>query len=115
MRILAIPLLLAALAQPAWAQQQPTVADPTAVPNAERSFESERLMKLQDIQKKLEQAGFKDVEIIPEAVLVRAKKDDKSVMMIIDAETMTAIQLTGPSPSETTGSGSSDDAGHWRR
>src|SRR4051794_28709219 len=102
MRMFVIPFLLTALAQPAWAQQPPPVTDPMDTPNAEKSAESEVLMKLQEVQKKLEQGGFKDVQIIPQAVLVRAKdKDNKPVMMLIDTETMVAIQLTGPAPPET--------------
>ena len=108
MRMLAIPFLLTLLPSQRGpsSSQTPPIQRPC---ERGKDFKSELLMTLQDIQKKLEQAGFKEVVVIPEAVLVRAKKDDKSVMMIIDPVTMTAIQLTGPSPSETTGSGSSDD------
>jgi hypothetical protein len=114
MRALVISFLLVGLV-PAVAQQSNVKLDPLASPNAERSAESETLLKLQEIQKRLKQLGFKQVEVVPQAVLIRAiGGDDKPVMMIVDTDAMVAIQLTAPPQDETTGSGASDE-GKYRR
>src|SRR5262249_1706115 len=85
--------------------------NPQATPDSQTNGELEAMMKLQAFAKKLAEQGFKDVEIVPQAVLVSAKdKSDKPVLMIFDTQTMVAVQLQMPQ-SETTGSGSSGDTG----
>jgi len=102
--------MFAATAQGAWAQKSTIKTDPMAVPNAESSAESELLMGLQEITKKLEEAGFKEIQIVSPTLLVQAKdKFDKPVLMIVNPETMVALQIQAPSESETTGSGSPDE------
>jgi hypothetical protein len=109
MRAFVFAVMLAALAQGALAQDRKVRSDPLATPNAEMSAQVEALLKLQAFTKKLEEAGFKDVQIVPQAVLVHAKdKSDKPVMMIVDTLSMVAVQLQPPTESETTGSGSSE-------
>jgi hypothetical protein len=109
MRALAIAVMLAAIAQGTSAEEHAVKTDPMAVPNAEMSAESELLMQLQELTSKLEEAGFKDIQVVSEALLVQAKdKFDKPILMLIDPRTMVAVQLQSP-PSETTGSGSSDE------
>jgi len=110
MRVLIFAVMFAATAQGAWAQKSTIKTDPMAVPNAESSAESELLMGLQEITKKLEEAGFKEIQIVSPTLLVQAKdKFDKPVLMIVNPETMVALQIQAPSESETTGSGSPDE------
>jgi hypothetical protein len=106
MRLLIVAVISAALAQAAWAKPNKIKADPLAEPNAQMSAEMEVLMKLQQFAKKLEDAGFKEIQILPQAVLVQAKdKFDKPVMVLINTDTMVGIQLHTAPESETTGSG----------
>jgi hypothetical protein len=123
-------LMLAAAAPAALAQQatnanpqQPAPnaqVDPQAAPNAEAhrqaapdaqtSPELEAMMKLQAFAKTLDDAGFKEVQVLPQAVLVSGKdKSDKPVMLIFDTQSMTAVQVQPTHQSETTGSGSAED------
>jgi hypothetical protein len=109
MRPLIVAVISAALAQAASAQPSMVKADPLAEPNAQMNAEMEVLMKLHEFAKKLEDAGFKEIQILPQAVLVRAKnKSDKPVMMLVDTDTMVGIQLQTTPQSEATGSGSPD-------
>src|SRR5215210_2099942 len=110
MRTFAIAVLLTALSQGASAQQDKVTSDPMAEPNAEKSAESEVLMMLDQFTKSLEDAGFKEVTIAPQFVLVQAKdKFDRPVVMSLNTETMAAAQLKIQPESETTGSGSSNE------
>jgi hypothetical protein len=110
MRPLIVAVISAALAQTAWAQPSNVKTDPLAEPNAQMSAEAEVLMKLDEFAKKLEDAGFKEIQIVPQAVLVRAKdKFDKPVMMLVNTDTMVGVQLQTAPESETTGSGSPDE------
>src|SRR5215213_4649853 len=106
MRPVLFAVVFAALAQGASAQQGNVKTDPFVEPNAENSAESEALMKIQEFAKKLEEAGFLDIEIVPQAVVILAKdKFGKPVTMLLDTEAMVAVQLKTPPASETTGSG----------
>jgi len=83
MRALIFAVIFVATAHGAWAQKRIIKTDPMTVPNAERSAESELLMGLQEITKKLEEAGFKEIQIVSPTILVQAKdKFDKPVLMI---------------------------------
>lgn len=47
-----------------------------------------------ELKKKVEAVGFKDVEVVPQMFVVIAKKPDgRGVSMIVDAETLQALQL----------------------
>jgi hypothetical protein len=110
MRALIYAVVSASIVQGAWAQDKAIKTDPMAVPNAEMSAEAEALMNLQEFAKKLEDAGFREIQIVPQAILIQAKdKFDKPILMLFNPETMVAVQLQSPSGSETTGSGSSDE------
>jgi|SRR5215203_961145 len=110
MRTFAVAVLLVALVKGASAQQDNVKHDPMAEPNAEKSAESEVLMMLDEFTKKLEDAGFKEVTVAPQFVLVQAKdKFDQPVTMIVNTETMVAAQLKIQTESETTGRGSSNE------
>jgi hypothetical protein len=64
---------------------------------------------LEELHQRLEQAGYKDVQIVPQAVVVSAK-DAKGnpTLLLVDTETLMALQLQPPQGSSTTGSGSHD-------
>jgi hypothetical protein len=110
MRILILAMLLAAIAQGAGAQENADKTDPMAVPNAEMSAEGEMLNNLQKFVKKMEEAGFKEIQIVSPTILVQAKdKFDKPILMLVNPETMVGLQLQAPAESETTGSGSPDE------
>ena len=108
MRTVIIAFLFAALAQPAIAQPGKAKADPMNEPNAEMSAEAEVIMKLQEFTKKLEEAGFTDIQLSQGFILQAKDRFDKPMLMLVDPETMVAIQLKSQPESETTGSGSSD-------
>ena len=108
MRTVMAVFLFAALGQPSMAQPGKLKVDPMTEPNAEMSAEAEVIMQLQEFTKKLEEAGFKDVQL-SQGFIVQAKdRFDKPILMLVDPETMVAIQLKSQPDSETTGSGSSD-------
>ena len=107
MRAFLVAAMLVALTHDTSAQPN---TDLMAVPNAERSAESEALMNLEDFAKRLEEAGFKEVEVGPTGVLIQAKdKFGKPVIMLFNFDTLVAVQLQPKPESETTGSGSSDE------
>src|SRR5689334_19802900 len=109
MRTVIAVVLLAALTQPSTAQPGKATTDPMAEPNAQMSAEAEVLMKIQEFTKRLEEAGFKDI-LLSQGLILQAKdKFDKPILMLLDPETMVAIQLNAQPESETTGSGSSDE------
>jgi len=52
-----------------------------------------------ELKKRVEEVGFKDVEVVPQMFVVIAKKPDgRGVSMIIDAETLQALQLGDDGP-----------------
>jgi hypothetical protein len=119
MRALIFALILAAAA-PAVSAQEAARTDPQAAPNAQvdpqiapdaqANAEFEAMMKLKAFAQKLDEAGFKEIQILPQAVLVSARdKFDKPVMLIFDTQTMTAVQVQPRHQSETTGSGPAED------
>jgi hypothetical protein len=63
------------------------------------------------VKQQLEAAGFSDVIVVPSAFVVRAKNTDGNpVMMLIDSDSMTAVELQqGGDQDTTTGQGSSSD------
>jgi hypothetical protein len=111
MRTLIVAATLTALAQGAWAQETKVKGDPSAVPDAGTSAEAEAISRLRVLLKKLQEAGFTDVQIVPQAVLIQAKdKSDKPIVMIVDTLTMMAVEIRSPLEGETTGNGPSEDA-----
>jgi len=109
MRTFIAAFLFVALAQPSTAQPGKAKTDPMAEPNAEMSAEAEVIMKLQEFAKKLEEAGFKDIQLSQGLILQAKDKFDKPVLMLLDPETMVGIQLKAQPESETTGSSSTDE------
>ena len=109
MRTLIAAFLSVALAQPSMAQPGNVKTDPMNEPNAEMSAESEAIMNLQEFTKKLEEAGFKDIQLGQGIILQAKDKFDKPILMLVDPETMVGLQLKAQPESETSGSGSSDE------
>ena len=109
MRNFIAAVLLVALAHPSEAQPGNVKTDPMNEPNAEMSAESEVIMNLQEFTSKLEEAGFKDIQLSQGIILQAKDKFDKPILMLVDPETMVALQLKTQSDNETTGSGSSDE------
>jgi len=102
MRRIIFAMMLTVLAQPAWSQENKVKAHPSATPESELKSEAEAFPNFEEFSKKLQDAGFKDIQIIPQAVLIHAKdKSDKPVMMIVDTLSMAALQLQLPAGSET--------------
>jgi hypothetical protein len=105
-----LAILITVLVHGTAAQSEGVNADPMDVPDAENSAESEGLMTLQEFAQHLETAGYSDVTIIPQTGVVQAKdKVGNPIKMILNTETMVAVQLKDQDESETTGSGSSDE------
>jgi glucose/arabinose dehydrogenase len=110
MRALILAAMLAVCLQGAWAQEAKVKTDPSAAPETQMKTEAEAGIRLQAIAKKLEEAGFKDIQVVPQAILVQATDGSgKPVVMIVDTLSMVAIELKTQPDSGTTGSGSSDD------
>ena len=56
---------------------------------------------IEELKKKVEEVGFKDVEVVPRMFVVLAKKPDgQGVSMIVDADTLQALQLGGDGPDQ---------------
>jgi len=112
MRATLFALMLTAAAPLAWAAEEKVKGDAAGAPNAEmeKNAQLEAALRFQEFSKKLEDAGFKDMQIVPQAILIQGKdKFDKPVVLVVDTLSMSAIQLQLPSEKETTGRGSSDD------
>jgi hypothetical protein len=109
MRAFITALAVFVLSQGALAQQS-VKTDPMGAPDAQANSETEIIRRLQHFAKKLEQAGFKDIQVVSEGLVLQAKdKFDKPIMMLVNPETMVAILLESRPERETTGSGSGEE------
>lgn len=55
----------------------------------------------EELKKKVEEVGFKDVKIVPQMFVVLAKKPDgQGVSMIVDAQTLQALQIGADGPDQ---------------
>jgi hypothetical protein len=96
--IAAIAFVLVA-AQFASARGEPPDASGTQPPRA--GAERRAAANPEELKKRVEEVGFKDVEVVPQMFVVVAKKPDgRGVSMIVDAETLQALQLGGDSPDQ---------------
>jgi hypothetical protein len=90
--IAAIAFMLVA-AQFASARGEPPNATGTQ-PSPNTGVERRAAANPDELKKKVEEVGFKDVEVVPQMFVVIAKKPDgRGVSMIVDAETLQALQL----------------------
>ena len=100
------------LAVPAMAQQsgQPQGSSGSKQQANAQSAENQNSPAIQQqVKKDLEQAGFKDVQIMPQSFLVHAHdKENRPVMMVINPDSLVAV--TGMSNSAT--SSGSQSAGN---
>src|ERR1041385_14765 len=70
------------------------VAFARAAPPSNFPVERPGVTSAEELKKKVEEVGFKDVEIVPQMFVVLAKKPDgRGVSLIDDAQTMQALQL----------------------
>jgi hypothetical protein len=101
MRTLLIALLVSTAAFGAQAQEL-QVADSVSPVTAEPALE-------QRVQKRLEALGYKDIQVTPDVVVVRAKDEsDQAIVLLVDPDTLLNVKIdTSDEESSTTGSGSS--------
>ena len=103
MRNIAVIALTLVAGQVAFARAEPPHT--AGAPPSNFSAERPAVSSAEELKKKVEEVGFKDVEIVPQMFVVLAKKPDgRGVSMIVDAQTLQALQL-----GEEEGSGSGDD------
>src|SRR4051812_42066469 len=110
-RLFASAVLVAALSQISLAQNpstynrnEPAINGQTS-PNQADNQNNQDLP--QELRKKLTDAGFTDVKVVPSSFFVTAKsKDGQDVMMRISPGSMTMVTDMPPDMTSTTGSGS---------
>src|SRR5882757_9980336 len=93
MRQMAAIALMFVAAQTASARGEPPDAAGSQPPS---NFSAGRpaAATIEELKKKVEQSGFKDVEVVPRMFVVLAKKPDaQGVSLIVDADTLQALQL----------------------
>ena len=79
--------------------EPPNAASPE--PPANLNTQRSAAKSADELKKRVEEVGFKDVEIVPQMFVVLAKKPDgRGVSMIVDAETLEALQLGGDGPDQ---------------
>jgi hypothetical protein len=91
-RHILIPALASVALVPAagWAQSMPPPVDPGSAATKDNDAHQNLPQKIHD---KLTAKGFKDVVVVPNSFIVRAKdKDDNPVMMLIGPNGMTMIK-----------------------
>ena len=92
MRNIAVIALTLVAGQVAFARAEPPHA--AAAPPSNFTGERPGVTSAEELKKKVEEVGFKDVEIVPQMFVVLAKKPDgRGVSLIVDAQTMQALQL----------------------
>lgn len=100
MRHIAAIALMITAAQFAFARGEPPDAK-GAQPPASAGAERRAAANTDELKKRVEAVGFKDVEVVPQMFVVVAKKPDGGgVSMIVDAETLQALQLGGDGPDQ---------------
>ncbi len=98
MRNIAAIALTVLAAHVAFARAEPlhSAGSPPSNVSAERLGAAGAATSAEELKKKVEKVGFKDVEIVPQMFVVLAKKPDgRGVSMIVDAQTLQALQLGG--------------------
>ena len=106
MRTLALTIVAITVSSAAFAQA-PTSAPQTTGPavSPQQSTQAQPPGQIaQQIRKNLEQAGFKDIKLMPSSFLVRAQdKDGHPVMMVINPDLVTSLTEVNPPHSATGG------------
>jgi hypothetical protein len=102
-RTMVAALLLIGLGQAALAEY--TTPTSTSMPSSQTNHEN----LPQELRQKLQQAGYKNVEIVPGSYLVNAQDaQGNNVMMRIGPTSMTVLTEASANSSATTGSGSNN-------
>ena len=103
MRTLVLALLITVSTLSAQPKANPS--DLMAYANAERSAESEALMRLQEVRSRLEAVGYKDIELETDVLVVRAREESSNnpVVLLVDPDTLSNLPID-VEPT-TTGSG----------
>ena len=111
MRALLAAAAMVALSQGAWAQGISKTDPFLRAPEEDSTApDTDVVGRLQEFGKNLEEAGFKDIQVISGGLIIRAKdKFDKPIVLLINPDTMVAFQLPIQPAPETTGSGSSEE------
>jgi hypothetical protein len=79
--------------------EPPNTAGPQ--PPANLNVQPSAAKSTEELKKKVEEVGFKDVEVVPRMFVVLAKKPDgQGVSMIVDADSLQALQLGGDGPDQ---------------
>lgn len=106
-RILASATMLVGLSQVGMAQNSPSSNDNSTNNNGQQSATQPSQTIPQELRKKLSDAGFTDVKIIPSSFFVTAKnKQGQDVMMRIGPNSMTMLTEVPTDGTSTTGAGS---------
>lgn len=116
-RLMASVMLCALFGASAWAGTARTASvNPQATPSVESEEQMQATAMLQQLNSQLEAAGYKDVQVLPSAVVVSAKDGSgKPALLLIDLQSMMALRLESPAgapgggDSGTTGSGSPEE------
>jgi hypothetical protein len=79
------------------ARSAPVSLGPADTAESQIAADTEAMQALEVLNKRLEQAGYKDVQIVPQAIVVRAK-DGKGnpALLLVDTQTLMALQLQPP-------------------
>jgi hypothetical protein len=112
--LIATALLCTILSGGALAEGGTARLDPQGKPDREMNTETKAVATLEQLHKRLEAAGYKDVQVMPSAIVVSAKDGNGNpTLLLVDLASMLALRLDSPnSPavdSGTTGSGSPDE------
>jgi hypothetical protein len=102
MRTLVLALLVSTAAFTARAQEL-QIGDAVSPLSTEPALEPR-------VQKRLEALGYKDLQVTPDVLVVRAKDEsDQVIVLLIDPDTLLNLKIHDPDEEpSTTGSGSSD-------
>lgn len=109
-KVLVATGLTLALALPAAAQstQSQPSGNSTVQSGQQTGSNGQNTMHVrQQVKQDLQQAGFTNVQVMPESFLVRAKdKEGRPVMMVINPDSITAVTTTGNSGQSNSGQNS---------
>jgi len=105
MRRCVAALLICLLVPNAWAYSGVAEEDVRSEPKAQPNRESDQTQALRDVVKQLRAARYKDIEIVPQVFVARAKSPSgEEVTIFIDVETMRAMELGSGPHAEGSGS-----------
>jgi len=109
-----LPRLLASTALAVLLTQGPAIAQDKSASmkqgSAKQGMSQSAQSLPQELEQKLTNQGFTDVQVLPGSYIVSAKdKDGDPITAIIGPHSLTVFSMSSPAGSETTGSASGDD------